>query len=103
LCRYYSMGFRGWPADPAVKVVVLTGVGRAFCAGGDVTSMAEGGERRSAADATAHLRSRMEVSRILKPTIAMINGPVAGAGFASLWLAIWPWRALRREIGSRFC
>ena len=73
--------------DPAVKVVVLTGAGRAFCAGGDVKSMADGGsERRSEAEATAHLRSRMEVSRILhelpKPTIAMINGPAAGAGLA---------------------
>jgi 2-(1,2-epoxy-1,2-dihydrophenyl)acetyl-CoA isomerase len=72
--------------DPAVRVVVLTGVGRAFCAGGDVKSMVEGGEQRSASEATARLRSRMEVSRILhelpKPTIAMINGPAAGAGLA---------------------
>jgi 2-(1,2-epoxy-1,2-dihydrophenyl)acetyl-CoA isomerase len=80
---------RGLPrlaGDPTVRVIVVTGAGRAFCAGGDVKSMAEGGEQRSAAEATAHLRSRTEVSRLLhelpKPTIAMINGPAAGAGLA---------------------
>jgi 2-(1,2-epoxy-1,2-dihydrophenyl)acetyl-CoA isomerase len=72
--------------DPAVGAVVLTGAGRAFCSGGDVKSMAERPAERSLAEAVAHLRGRMEVSRLLhelpKPTIAMVNGPAAGAGLA---------------------
>jgi 2-(1,2-epoxy-1,2-dihydrophenyl)acetyl-CoA isomerase len=72
--------------DTAVGVIVLTGAGRAFCAGGDVKSMVEGRVERSIEEAVTHLRDRMEVSRLLheiaKPTIAMVNGPAAGAGMA---------------------
>jgi len=73
-------------ADPGVAVVVLTGAGRGFCAGGDVKSMAEGTSQLGMDDAAQRLRARMEVSRLLheipKPTIAMVNGPAAGAGLA---------------------
>lgn len=72
--------------DPAVGAIVLTGAGRAFCAGGDVKSMAEATAERSVEQAVTDLRRRMEVSRLLheipKPTIAMVNGPAAGAGMA---------------------
>jgi 2-(1,2-epoxy-1,2-dihydrophenyl)acetyl-CoA isomerase len=72
--------------DPAVGTIVLTGTGRAFCAGGDVKSMAEGTNQRPFNEAVAHLRGRMEVSRLLheipKPTIAMLNGVAAGAGLS---------------------
>src|ERR1700724_4908224 len=64
--------------DATVGAIVLTGAGRAFCAGGDVKRMAEGHVERSMEDAVADLRGRMEVSRLLheipKPTIAMVNG-----------------------------
>lgn len=73
-------------ADPEIAVVVLTGAGRGFCAGGDVKSMADSSSQLGVADAVQRLRGRMEVSRLLheipKPTIAMVNGPAAGAGLA---------------------
>ena len=73
-------------ADAQVAAVVLTGAGRGFCAGGDVQSMAEGSSQLRLDDAVQRLRARMEVSRLLhtipKPTIAMVNGPAAGAGLA---------------------
>ena len=73
-------------ADPGIGVIVLTGAGRAFCAGGDIKSMAERSAERSVEQAVTHLRARMEVSRLLheipKPTIAMVNGPAAGAGMS---------------------
>ena len=74
--------------DPAVGVVVLTGAGRGFCAGGDVKAMAEGNELggQTMEDKAHSLRSRMETSRWLhempKPTIAMVRGPAAGAGLS---------------------
>ncbi len=73
-------------ADRAVGAVILTGAGRGFCAGGDVKRMSGGEIDHDAADAEAVLRGKMELASQLhalcKPTIAMVNGPAAGAGLA---------------------
>ena len=71
-----------------VGVVILTGAGRAFCAGGDVKLMAEGQELEgdTLEERAQTLRSAMETSRWLhempKPTIAMVRGAAAGAGLS---------------------
>jgi 2-(1,2-epoxy-1,2-dihydrophenyl)acetyl-CoA isomerase len=74
-------------ADPAIGVIVLTGAGRGFCAGGDVKAMADRAERADTYDDRVQgLRRRMDAARLLhdtaKPTIAMLRGPVAGAGLS---------------------
>jgi 2-(1,2-epoxy-1,2-dihydrophenyl)acetyl-CoA isomerase len=69
--------------DPAVGVVVITGAGRGFCAGGDVKTMAErtaqGFEER-----LEGLRRMHQLPLLLrtmpKVVIAMVNGPAVGAG-----------------------
>ena len=80
-------------ADDAVGCVVLTGAGGAFCAGGDVKSMAAPpADGRDGAgpslDARIHrqrLNQRATSGRLWsmpKPTIAAIGGPAAGAGLS---------------------
>jgi 2-(1,2-epoxy-1,2-dihydrophenyl)acetyl-CoA isomerase len=76
-------------ADDAVGCVVLTGAGRAFCAGGDVQVQARTaatGSKETPERRADQLRSAMEASRLLhempKPTIAMVNGVAAGAGLS---------------------
>ncbi|KDN97123.1 enoyl-CoA hydratase/isomerase family protein [Pseudomonas donghuensis] len=70
-------------ADPAVRVVVLTGTGRSFCAGADLAEWAEA-QARGALESygwteTAHaLMQRLH--SLDKPTIAAINGTAVGAG-----------------------
>jgi 2-(1,2-epoxy-1,2-dihydrophenyl)acetyl-CoA isomerase len=80
-------------ADPKVRVLVLTGAGGAFCAGGDVkgfaadTSRGAGvgsGQGPSYEQRVAGLRRGMEVVKWLnempKPTLAVLPGAAAGAG-----------------------
>jgi 2-(1,2-epoxy-1,2-dihydrophenyl)acetyl-CoA isomerase len=69
--------------DDDVRAVVLTGAGRGFCAGGDVTSMTGDGARSGE---PVDLRAIMEVSELLHGmpafTVAAVNGPCAGAGLS---------------------
>jgi 2-(1,2-epoxy-1,2-dihydrophenyl)acetyl-CoA isomerase len=77
--------------NSAVKVIVLTGAGKGFCAGGDVKGMAASGDGTvgdNTIDAAIHrqrLNQRGTAGRLYsipKPTIAALPGAAAGAGLS---------------------
>ena len=73
-----------WNRDPEVGAIVITGAGRAFCAGGDVSSMAKDAAPPSLEEQIDGLREAQELSWLLynmpKVTIAAVNGHAMGAG-----------------------
>jgi len=78
-------------ADDGVRAVVMTGAGRAFCAGADLGSGDEfaGGW----GEVGRKLRTLMPM-QVRKPVIAAINGPAVGAGLT------WPLQADIRYVAS---
>ncbi len=80
-------------ADPRVRCVVITGAGKAFCSGGDVSGMGgaraapDVGPRPSLEESIRGLQYKQEtltlrLHELAKPTIASLPGPAAGAGLS---------------------
>lgn len=70
--------------DDGIRVVVIRGEGKAFCAGGDIRSMKRGLDEGDAHMLTRIVRALGDVARrirmLQKPVVAEIHGSAAGAG-----------------------
>lgn len=84
MVRELLAAFDATDADDAVRVVIVTGAGRAFCAGADLSGgggsfdYREGGEPRQHRDGGGLVTLRIFESK--KPVIAAVNGPAVGVG-----------------------
>lgn len=68
--------------DPAARVVVLTGAGKGFCAGGDLFYILSLPSPTAARDFVVRAGNTVALLMAMpKPVIAMVNGVAAGAGF----------------------
>src|SRR2546426_712151 len=72
-------------ADPEVRVLIITGSGKGFCAGGDVKAMNEAKEGRRERPfmekiAPGRDRTLLAMREAPQPIIAAVNGAAAGAG-----------------------
>ena len=69
-------------ADPEVRAVVVTGAGRGFCVGQDLTEFQEGPLNIDERLRSTYHRNILAIRALEKPVIAAVNGPAAGAGLS---------------------
>jgi enoyl-CoA hydratase/carnithine racemase len=81
LARALRDAFEAAADDPQVRAVILTGAGRAFSAGGDLSRFERDWDPREFRHDSHRLTSLISlVERLEKPTVAAINGVATGAG-----------------------
>src|ERR1700733_3601722 len=108
--RRYVEAMRVADADPTARVIVVTGAGRGFCSGADLSRLAD-------TDAlTDHVADRDAVvgpaagpsvlpaaaMYVRKPVVAAVNGPVAGMGFALMMSCDVRFLAADARVGTTF-
>jgi len=107
MSRDLCKAIEGAGRDPEVRAIVLTGAGRAFCAGGDIgfmqEVMARGGrfeDFRALVDAGRDLAIALQA--IDKPVIAAVNGVAAGGGMSLALMCDVRWASESARFAQSF-
>lgn len=74
-------------ADSSVGAVVVTGAGRGFCAGADISAVFNaqiGGDTKASSATPTRARDWIDLVRSTKPIVAAVNGPSIGVGLTMI-------------------
>ncbi len=108
--RRYVEAMRNADADPAARVIVVTGAGRGFCSGADLSRLADTDaltdhvadrDEHAGDDATWSVLPAAAMA-VRKPVVAAVNGPVAGMGFALMMSCDVRFLAAAARVGPPF-
>jgi enoyl-CoA hydratase/carnithine racemase len=108
--RDYVAAMRDLDADPAARVIVVTGAGRGFCSGADLSRLADTDaltdhvadrDERAGDDASRSVLPGAAMA-VRKPVVAAVNGPVAGMGFALMMSCDVRFLAQDARVGTTF-
>jgi 2-(1,2-epoxy-1,2-dihydrophenyl)acetyl-CoA isomerase len=86
MCRLLVHSLLRGAEDKSIRVIVLTGAGRGFCAGGDLDWIGDARSRRAVSELQSMLVAGKEICLAIatmpKLVVAAVNGPAAGAGMS---------------------
>ena len=102
----WAAALRECQSDDAVAVVMLTGAGRAFCAGGDLSTLGSS-EGNAALGIGDYLRTNVHpvaqaVVALQKPYLCAVNGAATGAGMDMALMADIRWAARRARFAESY-
>src|SRR5215831_4171274 len=106
LATALNLAFERIGRDLSIRAVVLTGAGRAFCAGGDLGMIGKGRQARDVKQLEPILRAGMaavlRMRTIEQPVLAAVNGAAAGAGMNIALAADLRFAAEEATFGQNF-
>ena len=94
----WALGDAGAAED--VRVVVLTGAGKAFCAGGDFQQMSAGGEAEALAPKGDYADLLLAMTRFEKPIVAKVNGHAMGGGLGLVAASTFAIASTEAQLGT---
>ncbi|MFO0660778.1 MAG: enoyl-CoA hydratase-related protein [Polyangiaceae bacterium] len=86
--------------DTDTRVLVLTGAGKAFCGGGDMSAMTSGGDGDELAPRGDYADLLLAMTRSVRPIVAKVNGHAMGGGLGLVAASTFAIASAEAQLGT---